>query len=248
MKDKNRNICYGLELETESDYSMPERIMVYDSCEFEQRIREISKRKAEEQQGSEKLNYQEKKSRIGEGDFLLPVVTVVLYLGTGHWKGRQKLSELYNIPKEMQKILGDRLPDYRFTLAEADFLDAGDFKTDLKEFFAALQCRNDKRKLKELITTERFRRMKEDTAWAVAVYLDRKWLTAKIEKEGLNVCKALEELLQDERMEGRSEGILEGEREERISIIRNMIREGLDQEMICRVTGCTTKELSMVVK
>lgn len=248
MKDRERNIYYGLELETESDYSMPERVMVYDACEFEHRIKGIRKRKTEERQKEEKLDYREKKSRMGESDFLLPVVTVVLYLGTGHFEGRQKLSELYNIPKEMQNILGDKLPDYKFTLAEADFLDAGAFKTDLKDFFTAMQCRNDKTKLKELIKTERFLRMKEDTAWAVAIYLDRKSLTEKIKKEGLTVCKALDELLKDERMEGKSEGRMEGERKERISIVRNMVREGMDYELIRKITGCTAKELSMAVE
>ncbi len=140
----------------------------------------------------------------------------------------------------LTSLSADKFPDYKFTLVEADFLDVKEFETDLKDFFGAMQCRNDKRKLKELIKTERFRRMKEDTAWAVAMYLDRKWLTAKGEKEGLDVCKALEELLKDERMEG--------EREERISIIRNMVREGLDHEMIRKVTGCTAKEFSMAVE
>ena len=58
-----RNICYGLELETESDYSMPERVMAYDACEFEQQIREIGKSHKEEEQ-KEKLDYREKKSRM----------------------------------------------------------------------------------------------------------------------------------------------------------------------------------------
>lgn len=34
MKDTEYQILYGLELETEPDYSMPERVMVYDACEI----------------------------------------------------------------------------------------------------------------------------------------------------------------------------------------------------------------------
>ena len=33
MEDTRQKIHYGIELETEADYSMPERIMVYDACE-----------------------------------------------------------------------------------------------------------------------------------------------------------------------------------------------------------------------
>ncbi len=49
MLDKKHHICYGLEIETESDYSMPERVLVYDACEYEYQIkryiRNISARK-----------------------------------------------------------------------------------------------------------------------------------------------------------------------------------------------------------
>ena len=41
IEDKSRNLYFGMELETESDYSMPERIMVYDACEYECQIREF---------------------------------------------------------------------------------------------------------------------------------------------------------------------------------------------------------------
>ncbi|MCM1126503.1 MAG: hypothetical protein NC429_08510, partial [Lachnospiraceae bacterium] len=69
------------------------------------------------------------------------------------------------------------------------------------------------------------------------------------------MCPALKEWAEDERREGRAEGEKrglrkgkqEGKREERASIIRNMIREGMDHEMIRRVTGCSQKELSLAI-
>lgn len=247
MKDRKQNICYGLELETESDYSMPERIMVYDACEFEKQIKIILKEHGEEQGEKEKFVYRDKKSRIRETEILLPVITVVLYLGTGHWEGKKRLSDLYGISEEMREALRGRLPDYGFSLTEADYLDADGFATDLKEFFQAMQCRSDKRKLKELLKTENFRWLKEDTARAIAVYLDRERLIKKVEAEGFNMCAALDELLKDERMEGKTEGKAEGEKEERITIIRNMIREGLGHDIIQRVTKCSANEFALAL-
>ena len=179
MRDAGRNICYGLELETESDYSMPERVMVYDACELEWQIKEIRKGHNAEQSEGEKLHYREKKSRI----------------------------------------------------KEADFINAEKFETDLKEFFQVMQCRKDKRKLREILRTERFCQLKEDAAWAIAVHLDRKRLVAKIKKEKSGMCIALDELLEDERIK------------ERTSIVRKMVAEGIDQEIICKVAGCSLKEL-----
>lgn len=239
MKDAKRNICYGLELETESDYGMPERVMVYDACELEQQIKEISKHHKKESQAGNKMDYREKKSRMKETDVLLPVVTVVLYLGTDHWEGRRKLSELYRIPEELRESLGQKLPDYGFSMAEADFINPDYFKTDLKEFFQAMQSRNNKEKLKELLNTERFMSLNEEAERVIVVHLGWKQLTEKMEKEGLGMCPALKEMLEDEKAEGRKEG----EILERFAIIKNLLREGVNQEFIRRVTGCSQEEL-----
>lgn len=251
MWDKEWNICYGLELETESDYSMPERVMVYDACEMERQIKEINKEDQEAAQEKEPFDYRVKKSRLKETDRLLPVITVVLYLGMDHWEGRQRLSELYHIPAKLQELLGGLVPDYGFLMAEADFVNPDSFQTELKEFFQAMQCRKDKKKLRELLKTESFQKLNDETARAIAVHLDRKRLTRKVEKEGLGMCPALKEWAEDERREGRVEGekrgLKKGKREERDSIIRNMIREGMDHEMIRRVTGCSQKELSLAI-
>lgn len=255
MKDVKRNVCYGLELETESDYGMPERVMVYDACELEQQIKEISKQQKKESLTGNKLGYREKKSRMKETDFLIPVVTVVLYLGTDHWEGRQKLSELYRIPEELQEFLGQKFPEYGFSMAEADFINPDDFKTDLKEFFQAMQYRNDKKKLRELLNTERFTKLDEETERVIIVHLGWKQLTEKMEKEGLGMCSALKEILEDEKAAGRKEGRIEGlkeaevkRKEERTSIIKNMIREGMDYNMIRRITKCSPKEFSLAAK
>ena len=231
MKDKKRNVCYSLELETESDYSMPERVMVYDACEFERQIRGINKNRKKEEQ-EEKPNYREKKSRMKETDFLLPVVTIVLYLGADHWEGRRKLSELYRVSEETEKLMGEVLPDYGFLLLEADCINAEIFETDLREFFQAMQCRNDKEKQRKLWETERFKNLKEETIWTIAVYLDQKRLMPKIKEGKLDMCKAIEDIFEDGKAEGRS------------SIIRNMIQQGLEKEFICRITGCSQQEFA----
>ncbi|MBD5524128.1 MAG: hypothetical protein HDR04_06880 [Lachnospiraceae bacterium] len=245
VKDILHGICYGLELETESDYSMPERVMVYDICEWETQIQEINKQR-------EKKSYRDKKSRIRESSKLLPVITVVLYLGTDHWQGKKRLSELFHVSERMRELLGGRIPDYSFQIAEADYVDAAAYRTDLREFFHALQCRRDKKNLKTLLQTESFHNLKEETAWVIAAYLDRERLTAKMKKEGMDMCQALEELLEDKRLEGKQEGRIEGNsagrKEERMSIIGLMLREGLDKSLISRITRCTEQELAVAAR
>lgn len=239
MEDTKHKIYYGVELETESDYSMPERVMAYDLCEYERQIREIyGKRLAEKSFKT----YREKKSRITEKDFLSPVVTVVLYLGEGRWEGRVRLSEMLREAEEVCALPEKRICDYKFGLLEADFLNVESYKTDLKEFFQAMQCRRDRNRLKRLLRSERFQSLKPETELAVAVHLNMKGLARKIEREGLPMCKAFDDLMREERQSGRREGKREGKKEERFGIIVRMKKEGLEEAQIIRLTKCTKEE------
>ena len=77
-------------------------------------------------------------------------------------------------------------------------------------------------------------------------------LVHKMEKEGWSMCKAFDDLMKEERREGRKEGKRvgkregkkEGKREEKFRIIRKMAKEGLEEGLICRSTGCTKEELA----
>lgn len=254
MKDIRYRILYSLELETESDYSMPERVMVYDACEYEQQIRKfaglreeghpIKEKTKEAGKGNVKDVYRVRKSRLKAEEFLMPVVTVVLYLGMEHWEGKKRLSELFYLPEKLRKISNLRIPEYDFHLAEADYVNAEKFETDLKEFFLAMQCRRDKEKLNELCHSERFRNLKPEAVQAIAVHIDKHRLIPKIKKEGLEMCQAFDELMEDMRMEGIREGKEEGIKEGRLSIIRRMLAEGLEESLILRVAKCSKEELA----
>lgn len=238
MKDVVYHILYSLELETESDYSMPERVMVYDACEYDQQICKLA--------GSHKGEvmadgYRGRKSRLKKEDVLIPVVTVVLYLGTDHWEGRKQLSELFRIPSIIQRITDLRIPEYGFHLAEADYVNAKDYETDLREFFQALQCRKDKKKLNELCHSERFHNLEPEAVQAIAIHIDRKRLMPKVKMEGIEMCQAFDELMEDMKMEG----IKEGERRGRISILRQMLEEGMEESLVLKIAKCTKEELAV---
>ncbi len=249
MKDVGQNLCYGIEIETESDYGMPERVLTYDACDYEYQMREIDKRHRERK---DYQSYRERKSRMKEGDVLLPTVTMVLYLGEGHWQGRRRLTQMFRLSAKSRNLLGANLHDYDFPLLEADYMDPGYYRTDLKEFFQALQCRRDKAKLRELFLTDDFRYLSPETQQVIARHLHIAQLVHKIEKEGLPMCKAfddlMEEKLQEGKVVGRKEGRREGRREEKIRIIRQMIKEGFDEALIHKTTRCTGEEFSAAMR
>ncbi|MBP3474722.1 MAG: Rpn family recombination-promoting nuclease/putative transposase [Lachnospiraceae bacterium] len=231
MQDTGQNICYGLEIETESDYSMPERVMTYDASEYEYQIREIYK--AHRDKGEYK-KYRDKKSRLKESDFLIPTVTIVLYIGEGHWEGKMKLWEMFRVSEQVKHQLGRRLWDYDFPLIETEYVQPEKYCTDLREFFQAMQCRRDKKQLKELCQTERFRKLSRETERVIAVHLGNDRLFEQVE-EGMPMCKALDDWMKEEREIGRAE--------ERHQTMQKMLQVGLEEDLIMSILNCTKEEL-----
>lgn len=239
MHDTGQNICYGLEIETESDYSMPERVMVYDACEYEYQIR---KKCTDHRKRKDYKGYRDKKSRMRISDFLIPAITMVLYLGEGHWCGRMRLEELFGTAKEDRSLSDSMFQDYRFPLIEADAVNIQNYRTDLKEFFQAMQCRGKRDKLKKLCRMESFQNLPRETEIVISAHLNNKTLLKKVEEEGVHMCKALDDWLKEEKNIGRREGRKEGRKEERIRIIHSLRLEGMEEEIIKRVTGCSKEE------
>ena len=255
MEDRKHRICYGVELETGTDYSMPERIMVYDACEYEHQIRALFRKHREEGTFDD---FWDRKSRIKKDDLLLPTVTVVLYLGEGHWEGKRRLTDLFHIPVCAADLPESKICDYAFSLLEADFLSAEDHRTDLKEFFQAMQCRQDRERLKQLIRSDGFQRLSPETELVIAAHLNIRRLVRRMRKGEVPMCKAFDDLMQEERRNGRKEGMergiekglergikkgkKEGKKAERLGIIGRMKKEGLEEALIIRLTGCTKEE------
>lgn len=153
--------------------------------------------------------------------------------------------------------------DYDFLLLEADYVDPEAYKTDLRQFFEAMQSRQDREKLRSLLRSENFMNLCPETEQAIAAHLHVKRLLHKIKKEGLPMCKAFDDLMKEERRSGIQEGIQKGikkgmqegiqkgektgKRKEKFSIIRKMHEKGMDGKLIRELTGCTKKELAAAV-
>ena len=96
--------------------------------------------------------------------------------------------------------------------------------------------------------------LSKETWEAIAVMTDNaamlqkkdKYKTENGKEEEYNMCQALEELMEDNRNEGRREGRNEGRREGRNegnlektkTVVRNMLDRGYEIEDICAIAGC----------
>lgn len=224
MEHKAFSVYYGLELEEIIDYSMPERMLSYDTGEYERQIREIVSRHTEKKEYG---SYQEKKSRLKPEDRLSRVINLVLYLGEGHWDGPRKMSELF---EEKKENVTSGSEEYGLHIIEADYVNPDDYETDLKEFFLALQCRNDKKRLKELFEKESFRNLSVEAQRAILVTLKLDAVMVKKEMEGISMCRAFEELMHDQKEEGKEEGREEGENL-LTELLKHLLSENRDEDI-----------------
>jgi len=182
---------------------MPERCFVYDACEYEKQISEHAKRHYREK---DLVGFLEKKSKIKESDGLYPVCNLVLYLGQGRWHGWRKMQDMFQIPKEFYGKLKDKIVHYEIPIINANEVIPEKFETDLRQFFMAMQCRDDKEKICQLAEREEFMNLCQDAQNAIAIHLDDKRLIHKVMEEGENVCKAMREWKEELLSEGENKG------------------------------------------
>ena len=149
-----------------------------------------------------------------ESDRLFPAVTFILYSGTKEWKGPRTLHEILDftdVPEELRK----RIADYKLNLIEIRKLeDTSVFKTDVRQVFDFIRFSNDKKALRKLVESDEYYKNMEEDAFDVAVQYTNatELIEAKeyYEKEGeVNMCKALTELIEDGKLEGREEKLRE---------------------------------------
>ena len=127
------------------------------------------------------------------------------------------------------------------------------FHTELRQFFTMISCRKDWKRLRRLAESEDYRNLSADTAEAIAVVLgwsDPKEIQMKYEEKGkgVNMCKALEDLLTIEREKGEKLGIEQGIEQNAYNMIWNMQEEGIELDRICRISGKTAEEVQRILE
>lgn len=233
------------------DYAMPVRCMGYDAAEYRRQLKERKQERrllinSENRPKNPAVSMDETLSGILSSDRLHPVYTLCLYSGTEPWDGPRKLSDMMAFDPQ-NKNLQSLFEEYHlhlFCINEQHVFDA--FRSALKPLFQAINCRNNKKKMIELMKDETYSHLNEDTWDAIAVMTDNAAMLQKKDlyktenqKEEFNMCQALQELMQDERNEGRIEGRNEGKIEDQKIVIRNMINRGYKTEDICAIAECS---------
>ena len=229
-------LIIGVENQTAVDYSMPVRNMLYDAMRYD---RQIKIRKSESPKDAKEFL-----SGISREQKLLPLVTLVVYFGDDPWDGPLSLHEMLHV--EQPKIL-QYAADYKVQLvAPYNLSDAelSKFQSNLKEVFSFIKYEKDKVKILELIQEESFSSLDKDAAEVINTCTRLKLNLEEHEQEGcVNMCQAIEEIIQD-RIEEERRAMKEQANDERKMIASKLLKDALYPiQKIAELTGLSEQEV-----
>lgn len=200
---------YALENQQHVNYAMPFRCMEYDAMEYGKQLDGIRKKNAEEKQFE---NDGEWLCKVKKTDKLSPIYTICLYHGEEPWDGPRSLKDMMDFGEgEESCLLGSYFADYPMRLVCINEKESFDeFQTEIKKVFHLMRFRKEKERLQqELKTNPDYENVDKETVEAISVMLDmpkiweyRNDFVKNKEGEGINMCQAMREILEDARTEG----------------------------------------------
>ena len=238
------NITYalilGLENQTEINYAMVIRNMVYDSITYQKQIEALNG----------KSKYGKIKYEVLEKEKLKPVITLVLYFGNKKWNGPK---DLYSMFEDSNTEIRKYVSNYKLNLITPYDLEEKEFdkfKTEIKLLLKYIKYSNNKKELEKISKDKEFERVSKDTANTINVMTGSK-LNIE-EKEGeINMCKAIDDMRKEERKEGREEGRMEERaktnKRDKETVFR-MSSLGVSKEDIAKYLGLNINKVTRILK
>lgn len=195
----------SVENQTKVDYKMIFRIMKAEAVNYERQWDEREK----EYRRVGLLHEKAKLCWVGKDEKFIPVITIVIYYGTDKkWDGVTCLYDMLDMDKELEPYISN----YRMNLFDYhDCEDFSIFKTENRILFEMLSCSQDKTAMRKLLEEKRNQYKNVDGATIRTIFdiIGIKYslkMRAKIEEEE-DMCKAWDEMMEDERQAGREKGI-----------------------------------------
>ena len=210
-----------LENQSYVDYRMVLRVMRAEVNGYDEQRKEANRKNREV---GIKFEGDEFPSEMKKGQKLVPVITLVLYLGQDKlWDGARSLYEMLEMEDELKPFVNDfklNLFDYH------EWKDFNRFKTENRLLFETLSCGRNKRRMKKMLRENpEYRALDLESARAIAGMLGVKMKLDAVKagdeegKEVYDMCKAFD----DYKEEGRREGRREGEMKALKTVVKNVM-------------------------
>lgn len=205
------------------------RVMKEEALGYEKQWKD---KKHEYQLLEEKLKDDEFLSGIKKEDKFVPIITLVLYLGNDKaWDSAESLHEMLDMEDNLKAFV----PDYKINVFDYHkYSDFSNFGQENKLLFELLSASDDEAKMSETLdkNQELCNGMDRDSINAIlgiaGIHTDLENIKQyENGRETYNMCKAFD----DHKQAGYREG--------KISVIENMLRHNMADELIMTIVECT---------
>lgn len=206
----------GIESQTKVDYSMVFRLMKEETLSYDKQWNENAKEWARSRESTKEVNYAW--SPEGKGARFAPVLLLVIYFGIDKkWDGARSLYDMLDMNEEVEPYISN----YKMNLF--DFHECRDFsvfKTENRLLFETLASCKTKKEMYAFMKAHEDEYEKWDVLTTKLMCdlmgLKHDKILKKMTEEGISMCRAVEELMEDAREEGREM--------ERILSVRNLCK------------------------
>lgn len=149
-------------------------------------------------------------------DKLIPIVPIVVYYGNEEWDGSQDIHGMLEMEGiSGQENLREYIPNYKINLIRAANVEHPEnYKSSLQQVFGMLKCKSDREAMKKFIkdNKEKLSSVDEDTFRVLESLLGGNKELKKYRKEDaeeMNMCRAFEEMIQEGKLEGKIETLID---------------------------------------
>lgn len=237
-------VLLGIENQTNIHYAMPVRNIMYDALQYGRQITDIATehKDSSNQTQTVKPTRAEYLSGFYKTDTLTPVITLVLHFNTTAWDGPLSLFDMMN-PNLLKHEYAKYIQNYKIHLIDPQNIpdqDLNKFQSSLREVFGCIKYAKNKTKLANFIHDNP--RMNIDILAArVIETITHTTINYQEGAETIDMCQAIEEMIQD----GKMEGLIEG----KIQILSQLIHTGkLTVNEAAALINMSTDELENKLK
>ncbi|MDO5403337.1 MAG: Rpn family recombination-promoting nuclease/putative transposase, partial [Eubacteriales bacterium] len=200
--DKATFVVMGVENQAKINYAMVIRNMLYDAISYSSQVNEIGNENRKMKKVKKSAEFL---SGIRKDDKIKPVITIVVYWGTKKWDGARFLHEMLDVEDEFKRFI----PNYYINLITPNEIeDFTKFHTELGLVLESIKYMGNKKAFFEMLEKkrDRFTNVEKNTAELISEITNVKLTYEQKEGSGkIDMCKAIEEMMNDVREEVREE-------------------------------------------
>lgn len=206
--EKMSYVLLGVENQTDVHYAMPVRNAVYDALQYGRQVAEIAaghRRSQKDYSGKSRGEYL---SGFLKEDHIKPVITLVIHFGAEEWDGPLSLHEMMSI-RDMEIL--SYVENYRIHLIDPAKLteeELNKFSTSMREVMGYIKYSKNKEKLLDFLRTDPHKSIEMSAARVIKTITNTP-IEVSEEKEEIEMCKAIEDLIAESETRGEAKGMIE---------------------------------------